>query len=221
MRDLLPAPVAVQELWGDAVVPLFPEEAEQLNRAVDRRIREYVSARQCARRALQQIGAPIVAVPRGPRGNPIWPVGVVGSLTHCEGYRAAAVARSAEVIAVGIDAELEGPLPDGVQECITSPSERDHLADLGSRFPGIAWDRLLFSAKESLYKVWSPLTARWLGFEDASVSFHPHSGHFTARLIGTHLDVGTGHITELRGRFALRRGRLFTAIALEGPRPIQ
>jgi len=219
MRELLPAAVAVQELWGDAAVPLFPEEAAQLTRAVDRRIREYVSARQCARRALQQIGAPIVGLPRGPRGNPRWPVGVVGSLTHCEGYRAAAVARSAEIAAVGIDAEPQGPLPDGVLECVTSLSERDHLADLGSTFPGIAWDRLLFSAKESLYKVWSPLTALWLGFEDATVSFHPGSGQFTARLIGTHLEVGARHITELRGRFAVRRGRLFTAIALEGLRP--
>ena len=219
MRELLPGTVAVQELWGDAIVPLFPEEAEQVKRAVDRRVREYVSARQCARRALKEIGGPMVAVPRGPRGNPTWPTGVVGSLTHCDGYRAAAVARTAQIVAVGIDAEISAPLPDGVLDSVTSRSERDHLAALGSAIPDIPWDRLLFSAKESLYKVWSPLTARWLGFEDAAVSFEPRAGQFTARLIGRHLEVGGERISEMRGRFALRRGRLLTAIALERPRP--
>ena len=58
----------------------------------------------------------------------------------------------------------------------------------------VHWDRVLFSAKESIYKAWFPLTGRWLGFEEASLSIDPAAGTFAARL----------HVTaesEFHGRF--------------------
>ncbi len=42
--------------------------------------------------------------------------------------------------------------------------------------PGPSWDRLLFSAKESVYKAWFPLTGRWLGFEEAAITINPADG---------------------------------------------
>ena len=48
--------------------------------------------------------------------------------------------------------------------------------------PAICWDRLLFSAKESVYKAWFRATGRWLGFEDAEVTIDPVARAFHARL---------------------------------------
>ena len=61
-------------------------------KAVDAPRREFVTARICARRALAELGVADAAIPRGPAGSPIWPARVVGSLTHCVGFRTAAVA---------------------------------------------------------------------------------------------------------------------------------
>ena len=81
------------------------------------------------------------------------------------------------------------------------------------------WDRLLFSAKESVYKAWFPLARRWLGFEDARLSFDPGPdparGGFTARLLVEDLPSVAGRpVTTLTGRYAVADGLLATAIAL-------
>ncbi|WP_319204824.1 DUF6545 domain-containing protein [Streptomyces sp. ME02-8801-2C] len=77
-------------------------------------------------------------------------------MTHCDGYRAAAVSRRLDVAALGIDAEPHAPLPPGLLRRIASPSERGHLTALRHTRPALHWDRLFFSAKESVYKAWFP-----------------------------------------------------------------
>ena len=106
-----------------------------------------------------------------------------GSITHCAGYRAAAVASTREVLTIGLDAEPNETLPDGVLDHVSLPGERARLRDLAATAPGTCWDRLLFSAKESVYKAWFPLTRQWLGFEDADITIDPAAGTFEARLL--------------------------------------
>lgn len=78
-------------------------------------------------------------------------------MTHCDGYRAAAVARRETIASIGIDAEPHAALPDGVEKLTALPEERMALTRLAVTHPHIHWDRLLFSAKESVYKAWFPL----------------------------------------------------------------
>lgn len=89
------------------------------------------------------------------------------------------MARVTDLVSMGIDAEPHAPLPDGVLPHIASDAEQEHLATLSSVSPHRHWDRILFSAKESLYKAWFPLTRRWLDFLDAEVILEP-TGHFAA-----------------------------------------
>jgi 4'-phosphopantetheinyl transferase EntD len=225
IEKILPDAVASAEAWDDSPdAVLYPGEAELISRAVDKRRREFRTARHCARRALHQLGLPPVAVLRGERGEPQWPPGVVGSLTHCSGYRAAAIARSSVIRALGIDAEPNEPLPTGVLDTIALTEEQRRLSQLAVADPTTCWDRLLFSAKESVYKAWFPLTRRWLGFEDATVTItgnaaDPARGSFAARLLVPGL-THTGHpLTQLDGRW-LRSGQLLiTAIALSATQP--
>ncbi|MFI5491563.1 4'-phosphopantetheinyl transferase [Actinoplanes sp. NPDC051859] len=208
IERLLPPAVrsahTVHDDWPAAV--LHSAEAALVAAAVPKRRNEFAAARHCARIALAELGVPAGPILRGERGAPIWPAGIVGSLTHCAGYRAAAVARDTDVAGIGIDAEVHGPLPSGVLDLVSLPPERDHLADLP---PEIWWERLLFSAKESVYKVWFPRTGEWLGFEEAALTFDPDAGTFTARILRD------GPFETLTGRYLVAGDLVLTAIVLD------
>ncbi|MCP9956839.1 MULTISPECIES: 4'-phosphopantetheinyl transferase family protein [Streptomyces] len=212
MIDLiLPSAVSVAEAFHDPPdLPLLGTEAGEVSRAVDKRRREFTTARWCARRALADLGVAPVPIPRGERGAPVWPEGIVGSLTHCQGYRAAAVARDADLRSLGIDAEEHRPLPDGVLGMVASETERAHLAELARLHPEVHWDRLLFSAKESVYKAWFPLARRWLGHEEAELAFAPE-GTFTARLLQSDPAVPAEGFT---GRWAVDEALAVTAVTV-------
>jgi len=208
IEAILPASVASADAFeDDAGVELFPEEEAVVARAVAGRRRAFATARACARRALAELGLPAVAIGRGERGAPLWPAGVVGSITHCDGYRASAVAWSRDVATVGIDAEPNGPLPEGVLGRIASDGEAAHLSELAAADPSVCWDRLLFCAKEATYKAWFPLAQRWLGFRDATVTVDPEGGGFSVRLLVP------GPVTGFTGRWLAGRGLVATGIA--------
>ncbi len=182
LAEILPAGVRSSEAFDDLTpAPLFAAEDALLAGAGPKRRGEFATVRRCARAALGQLGFPPGPLVRGTGGAPVWPGGVVGSMTHCAGYRAAAVARAGEVDVLGIDAEPAEPLPRGVLGLVTAPDERDHLAELANDAPDVCWDRLLFCAKEAVYKAWFPLTEKWLGFRDATVEIDPGGG-FSAEL---------------------------------------
>jgi 4'-phosphopantetheinyl transferase EntD len=211
IEKILPSWVVSVEAFDDPPgVVLFPEEEAVIARAVDKRRREFTTARHCARQALAQLGLSPAPIVPGERGAPGWPDGVVGAITHCAGYRAAAV--SLEALTIGIDAEPHEPLPDGVLTAIALPQERDALARLGDQ---THWDRLLFSAKESVYKAWFPLARRWLGFEEAHLTLDP-SGTFTARLLIPGPLVLGRELTGFTGLWMVSDGLVITAIALPG-----
>ena len=218
--ELVPGSVATEWRLDDSEpVTLFPEEAALVAKAVERRQQEFATVRHCARLALGRFGVPETPLTPGPRGEPRWPAGIAGSMTHCDGYRAAAVARTADVVSLGIDAEPAGPLPDGVLGVVSLPEERRHLAALEERTPETSWDKLLFSAKESVFKTWYPLTGRELDFEEAVVEFTPEDGEgragtFHARLLVPGPTVGGAPREHFTGRWLARGGLVVTAIVL-------
>lgn len=222
---MMPSEVASAERFSDeASDQLFPAEAAAILRAVDSRRREFTTGRVCARSALAELGLPPIPIPRGHLGIAVWPDGVTGSITHCQGYRAAAVAWSRHVIAIGIDAEPNEPLPEGVLSLVSSCIEREQLGLLPTNVA--CWDRLLFSAKESVYKSWFPLMGRYLDFQDADVVISNDSlssggashGTFAARLLVPGPVVGNSKLQLLTGKWMVAQKFLLTAIVLHSPR---
>lgn len=209
LAGLLPSAAESAEVFGDGCDDgeLLPAEAALVAGASEKRRREFTAARVCARLALARAGFRPAPILPGPTGAPLWPPGVVGSMTHCDGYRAAAVGRTDAFAAIGIDAEPHAPLPDGVLAMAASESERAALRGLATRAPEFCWDRMLFSAKEAVFKAWSPATGRWLGFTDAELQLDP-GGWFAARLLVA------GPLTSYHGFWAVSRGVLVTAVTV-------
>ncbi|MFJ8081683.1 4'-phosphopantetheinyl transferase [Streptomyces sp. NPDC096205] len=209
LGGLLPAGTEVCELFADpddVTSALYPEEAALVAGAVDKRRREFAAVRLCARTALARLGVAPAPILPGERGAPGWPDGIVGSMTHCDGYRGAVVARSSSVVSIGVDAEPDGPLPEGIEESVMLPEERATLARLAAHRPDISWDRLMFSAKESVYKAWFPLTGRWLDFSECVIDFDADRGTLTGTLLVPGPVVDGERIGRFSGRWGVRGG---------------
>jgi 4'-phosphopantetheinyl transferase EntD len=213
LERILPASAVVRATRGDLDAALHPEEEAMVERAVEKRRREFTTARACAREALAELGKPRQAILSGPKGEPLWPAGIVGSITHCDGYRACVVALSAELRSVGVDAEPDLPLPNGLLGDIALLEEREQLHELARQAPGTHWDRLLFSIKESVYKAWFPLAERWLGFEDAIVAIDFEEQSFNARLLVPGPVIDGCELSGFSGRWLADEGFVMAAIA--------
>jgi 4'-phosphopantetheinyl transferase EntD len=138
---------------------------------------------------------------------------VVGSLTHCRGYCAVAVAPLGTLTGLGIDAEPAEPLEAALLERIGTSAEHEHWARLPD--PGACgWGHIAFSAKESFYKCWFPGTRTFLGFHDAEVDFEPESGRFDIRLLRADVPAGVDP-GRFRGRFAVAGEHILTVAWLE------
>jgi 4'-phosphopantetheinyl transferase EntD len=212
---ILPTEVEYEECFGEALGgALFPEEERFIAHAVEARRREYAAVRTCARACLERLGYARGPILPGGGGAPTWPVGVQGSMTHCAGYAAAAVGLFPPISAIGIDAEPDAPLPDGVLDLVATPAERDRLAGTQQDLDGPHWDRLLFSAKEAVYKVWFPVVGEWLDHQQAEIIFDPDDGTFTAQLSRDGFVVNGSQIRRFTGRWARQRGILVTAVVV-------
>jgi len=168
LSRLVPRSVVVRERETDLTAVLHQDEALHISRSMPSRRAEFTTGRALARQALEALGHADWALLAGPGGEPLWPPGITGSLTHCDGYRGVAVVDASLVRAIGIDAEPNEPLPRGVLSHVTTDDERRRLDTVS--FPaGVAGDRLLFSAKESAFKAFYAMTRSWVTFLDIEV----------------------------------------------------
>jgi 4'-phosphopantetheinyl transferase EntD len=194
VRNQVPPEVAPPELFPPEVLvvlaaredqeaPLLAPEETFVQQAVEKRVREFRAGRACARRGMARLGVQNFALLKGPDRDPIWPGGIVGSITHCAGFVAAAVAPSDSIRGLGLDAEPSETLGENLVPMICTPTERDWLAHEGHD-----WAKALFSAKEAVFKCLYPVTRAWMDFHDVSLTFDrldshdphdTHSGTFT------------------------------------------
>ncbi|MEV4500113.1 4'-phosphopantetheinyl transferase superfamily protein [Micromonospora arborensis] len=215
MRDLLPSTVAVAVAgpadWTSELLPA--EQACLSERAVATRRGDFAAGRACARRALTDLGLPPTAVPAAADRAPVWPAGVVGAITHTTGYCAAAAAHTTDIRSVGIDAEQHREVSPGVNRLVLLPEEEANCARLPS---GTHWPIVLFSAKETVYKVWYPLVGSWLDFHDARLDLDPDAGTFTARIAPARVDAAgvDDPPASISGRFVVADGLVRTAAVL-------
>lgn len=209
IATILPDWVSVAESFGAHRGDLLPEEEVLVHSAVPARRAEFAAGRTCARRALAALGISSQPILSGPDREPIWPQGIVGSITHCDGYRAAGVARSGNDRWLGIDAEPNNPLPEGVIDLVASRYETESAARISKRIPN--WDRLLFSAKESVYKTWYPLRKVWLDFKDISIVLMPATSSYAVTFTSQGMHWFRDRRATFSGRYLLTESHIFTS----------
>jgi 4'-phosphopantetheinyl transferase EntD len=218
IETLFPAGVTTLEatpaMWS---APLLPEEEACLSpRAVAKRRREFAAGRACARAALEALGIADFPLRSGPDRSPLWPAGVVGSLSHCADFCGVAVARHGAIAGLGLDVERARPLQDRVAAMICTEAERDRLARLPN-LPFGLWAMVVFCAKEGTYKCFYPLARMHLDFHDVEVDPDPAAGSFTARVLRARGPAGAAAeppIRVLRGRFAWNDAHVFAGVTL-------
>ena len=151
---------------------LLPAEAGKFASSVAKVRRASGAARRVARELLSEFGYVDAALPKSASGAPIWPVGVVGSLAHDATVAIAAVARRDAIAALGIDIEPLEPFP---LEIDTVATARERRSLPGEPYAG----RLLFAAKEAVYKAVHPLDGQRLEHHDVEVDLA--AGHAIVR----------------------------------------
>jgi 4'-phosphopantetheinyl transferase EntD len=143
---------------------LLPEETPAFAASVVKVRRASGAARIVARELLSGLGHAGCALPRAPSGAPIWPAGVIGSLTHDADVAMAAVGMSCDFEGIGIDVEPAEPLPAEILDMVATPRERLKMADDPCQ------GRLLFVAKEAVYKAVYPLDRVFLDHHDVEIN---------------------------------------------------
>ena len=195
---------------------LLPDEQAQVARAVDKRVRDFRAGRHCARRALQRLGARLAPLLNDGERAPRWPKGVVGSITHCTGLAAAAVAKADAQLGLGLDVEPDTAIERKLWSTIVVESEMSWLDRLAPERAGrIA--KLIFSCKESFFKLQFPRTRQMIGFEAARLQLGDEllqpRGVFVLTILHD-LPPPFSRGERMLGRFAVEDGLVRTAMQL-------
>lgn len=221
--EVLPAEVArcsiaidLYDMEGD-LARAFPGITlpERLHGAVRKRHIEYLAGRWCAREAMKVRHGHHAHrhIETGEEREPLWPDGVVGSITHTQGFASAAVAHAGELRALGIDSEERFTLDRArrLDGHLAHPGEVARLTREGALDEADA-ATVVFSAKESVFKCLHPSVRRYFGFHAARV-VDAAGGVLVIRLTeGLTAEFAEGH--ELRGRYAVTETHVHTAVSL-------
>jgi 4'-phosphopantetheinyl transferase EntD len=216
----------LEGLFGTAVVTvakrietisdaLYPEEAAHVKDAAPRRRWEFVAGRVCAREALAGLGIrgfPLLVA--GDR-TPIWPPGVLGSISHAAGHCGVAVAWRSQVTGLGLDIDSSTDLNEELWPTILTDSELLWL-QTQPRATRAKLAKLFFSAKECTYKCQHSAFGRWMDFHDVIVQPHLGTGVFEASFLGDHPLLRAQRGT-VRGRFAFGDGLVVTGMEWRVP----
>lgn len=187
---------------------LLKAEREAIEGAAQTRVEQFTAGRVCSRIALTRLGvAATTPIVRGEDRAPIWPAGFIGSISHTDTWCAAAVARTERVRALGIDLEPATPLKEALWRRVCTKTERERLRELPD--PGLM-GKILFSAKESVYKCQYPLTMQFLGFH--AVELEVGDGSFRAVFRQEAGEFKPGY--EMSGRYLVEGGLVASACEL-------
>lgn len=210
--------VVVEACRLDAVDPspdqLHPDERPAIRQAVAKRRREFIAGRLLARRAAERLGFAAPVLPMAADRTPRWPDGIGGSITHCGHWCAAALHRSTDGIAIGIDLEDHPRIDDSLVPMFMTARERQEL-DSHPPAERTLLKTLVFSAKEAAFKAQYAITRSSMEFEELETDLDLRSGRFATRIrsaAGRHPLDGS----VLSGRFFRTRGLVGTCVVIVG-----
>ena len=216
----LPGAIAIESCCIDEASEdlLHPDEFLVIANAVAKRRKEFVAGRVAARRALKRLGYAYMPIPVGSQREPIWPEGIIGSITHEGDYAISAVAQKKDISFLGIDLASRDALGDELISIICREDEIKDIQRQKRHFDGDSPFKLVFSIKESVYKCLFPVVRTVFDFHDVSVKFtHRKEGVDVQIVLDNHLLFSrvTG---RLKVAFLYVGNYVFTSVWSAAPR---
>ena len=156
---------------------LLPNERRYVESSVPSRQIEFATGRLLARKLLRDLGYPEMSIERDQDRVPVWPSGVVGSISHTDSACLVAVSADASLRGVGVDVEVSETRTQRFLERITSAAERARFADPSAALRAVT---KIFSVKEAVYKACFPELREHWGFRDVDVTLDSASHRFRA-----------------------------------------
>lgn len=202
--------VSIAFPW-DAPDDLWPEEAACLPKALDKRLREFAAGRRAARVAMRALGHPANAILHGADRAPVWPEGLVGSISHTDDLCLSALASASRFSSLGLDLEEDADLPCEIWQDVCTITERAWLSVQPEAMRG-RLARLIFCAKECAYKLQYPTSGQMLDFDAFEITLDLETCQFEATL--TRPVPNFAERTRFSGRFATGMNMIMTGMAL-------
>ena len=199
---------------------LLPEELEATAGMAPARLDEFASARAAARAAMAALG-PVVAIPRGPQRQPVWPEGITGTITHTRGHclaavavRAAPVASQAADFVIGLDAEERDRVSPRIARRILVPAEMERVEQVADAHERQGLVAAIFGLKEAFYKAHHQLDPRYLGFDVIQVRVGSTGA---ATFASTGAELAADPASEVAGCVTEIDGRMIAAVWIQRP----
>ncbi|WP_157677790.1 4'-phosphopantetheinyl transferase family protein [Marinobacter sp. es.042] len=184
---------------------IFLIEEAYISNAIEKRKSEFRTGRYLARQALMELGISSCPIPPGKNREPLWPNGTSGSISHCDSLIVAVAASNLHYRSIGVDVELNKPLPIDVAELILSSeeAENNHCVNGVKHL-----ETLIFSAKESVFKCIFPMAGVYFDFHEVALQFDQLDRFFTA-LLPLRIAEKVG-FREVIGQYTIDNSHIFT-----------
>jgi 4'-phosphopantetheinyl transferase EntD len=196
-----------------SVDALMPQERIFVEAAVEKRQREFATARVLARRLLADYGIRQYPLLNDDDRVPVWPEGFVGSISHCDDCCAVALlGKSENTISIGIDVEPDTAINPDLWSSFATDNELCWIKSGANTSPG-RLAHLLFSAKEAAYKCIFPITRKLIGFHDIEIEFDLEGSFFYPAILDKDL-TSFLNSSRLSGRFRLTDGFILTCSSM-------
>lgn len=200
---------ATTEMWEGE---LYPEEQRCIPDAVTKRYREFTAGRLCARKVLKKLGVDNFPLLVGDSRQPLWPPGVVGSISHCYDNCVVAATKDTHIAGLGIDVEDSATLEAGIKSLICRKSEEQWVSGV-SKPDCVDWAKIIFSAKESVYKCLFPLKNIYMDFREVEIEFDLENNEFFINLFNLEIARFVESYT-MTGRFSHTNEYVYTSVEL-------
>jgi len=200
-----PGVLVLSSALQESLEGLHEAERALIARAVPKRQHEFATGRRLAYELLAQLGSPDYALLADADRTPLWPAGIVGSISHSRGLCVVALAKRSALAGLGVDVEAaDGVRPELWRRVLGRDEERWLRARPLADQRGLA--AVFFSAKEATYKAVFPLTRVRLGFHDVALELDCERSAFHARV--------PGFARPLAGGFVIQSPWVLTGLAL-------
>lgn len=170
---------------------LYKEERSLITKASLKRINEFSTGRYGIRCLLKSYGINYFPITHDQKGMPIFPNGIIGSISHTDRKCCIAMSTNEEYRSIGVDIEEYSKLNLDLCKYFLHKKEIEFVYSQMDTYPQIM-AAVLFSAKEAFYKMQYSISKTYLDFLDVETTYIK-AGILNVRLL-RNVDIDTDKI---------------------------